>query len=124
MDVRAFLAETIHDRFDRDDPGFVEWFLDESARTSPETLARFVPMMASVDLRDRLHEIRCPTLVVVPGHDPIRPLSRYEVLRDRIPDLEFVVYDGLPHNITDAAPNRCAEDLRRFLVNRAPPRLR
>ena len=36
------------------------------------------------------------------------------------PDVEFVVYDGLPHNITDAAPDRCAEDLRRFLLNRAP----
>jgi hypothetical protein len=59
-------------------------------------------------------------VVVVPGHDPIRPLSRYEVLRHCIPDVEFVVYDGLPHNITDAAADRCAEDLRRFLLNRAP----
>jgi 3-oxoadipate enol-lactonase len=116
--VRAFLAETIADRFDvsRVDPGFVEWFLDESARTRPELLARFVPLMASVDLTDRLGLIRCPTLAVVPDHDPISSMAQYEVLRERIPDVEFVVYRGLPHNITDAVPDRCAQELARFLA--------
>jgi hypothetical protein len=30
-----------------------------------------------------------------------------------------VVYDGLPHNITDAVPDRCAEELKRFLLKHA-----
>jgi len=116
--VRGFLAETIGERFDikRTDPGFIEWFLDESARTGAELLSRFVPLMKSVDLTDRLGEIRCPTLAVVPGHDPIGSMAQYEVLRERIPDCEFIVYQGLPHNITDAVPDRCAEELRRFLL--------
>ena len=38
-----------------------------------------------------------------------------ELLR-RIPDHRWVVYDGQPHNITNAVPERCAQDLRRFLV--------
>jgi pimeloyl-ACP methyl ester carboxylesterase len=116
--VRQFLAERIKDRFDLSqvEPGFVEWFLDESARTSPELLARFVPLMATVDLTDQLHRIQCPTLSVVPDHDPISSMAQYEVLRDRIPNCEFVVYSGLPHNITDAAPERCALDLKRFLL--------
>ncbi len=116
--VRRFLAETIADRFDpeKTDPGFVEWFLDEAARNSPELLSRFVPMMKRVDLTDRIHEIRCPTLSVVPGHDPIGSRAQYEVLRERIPDCEFIVYEGLPHNITDSVPDRCAEELKRFLL--------
>lgn len=116
--VRGFLAETIGDRFDlsKVEHGFVEWFLDESAKTSPELLARFVPLMASVDLSDEIAGIRCPTLAVVPDHDPISSMAQYEVLRDRIPDIEFVVYHGLPHNITDAAPDRCAAELERFLL--------
>lgn len=116
--VRRFLAETIADQFDlgQVEPGFVGWFLDESARTSPEWLARFVPLMASVDLTGELGRIRCPTLAVVPDHDPISSMAQYELLRDRIPDVEFVVYRGLPHNITDAVPDRCAEELRRFLL--------
>ena len=47
---------------------------------------------------------------------PIHSVSHYEVLRERIADVEFVVYEGLPHNITDYAADRCAEDLKRFLL--------
>jgi len=116
--VRTFLSETIADRFDLDkvDPRFVEWFLDESARTSAAWLARFVPLMRSVDLTNDLPRIRCPMLAVVPDHDPISSMAQYEVIRDRVPKVKFVVYHGLPHNITDAVPDRCAEELHRFLL--------
>ena len=116
--VRGFLAETIADRFDlaRVDPRFVEWFLDESAKTSAAWLARFVPLMRSVDLTADLGKIRCPMLAVVPDHDPISSMAQYEVIRDRVPNVKFVVYHGLPHNITDAVPDRCAEKLHRFLL--------
>lgn len=124
--VRSFLADTVADRFDlsKVEPGFVEWFLDESAKTSPEWLARFIPLMASVDLSDELPRIRCPMLAVVPDHDPISSIEQYEVIRDRVRDVEFVVYEGLPHNITDAVPDRCAEELRRFIRKRAAARER
>jgi 3-oxoadipate enol-lactonase len=116
--VRGFLADTIADRFDLStvEPGFVEWFLDESAKTSPDWLARFIPLMASVDLSGELSRIRCPMLAVVPDHDPISSMAQYEVIRERVRDVEFVVYERLPHNITDAVPDRCAEELRRFIL--------
>jgi hypothetical protein len=43
-------------------------------------------------------------------------VENYRALPDRIPACEFVVYEGLPHNITDAVPDRCAQDLKRFLL--------
>ncbi len=116
--VAGFLRATIKDRFNLDtvDPGFVDWFVTESARTPVDVLARMVPMMAAVDLVSDLHKISCPVLCVVPGGDPIHPVSEYRLLEELIADCEFVVYDGLPHNITDAVPDRCAEDLHRFLM--------
>ena len=57
-----------------------------------------------------------PVLAVAPGGDPIHTVENYRALPDRIPGTEFIVYEGLPHNITDAVPDRCAEDLRRFLL--------
>ena len=36
----------------------------------------------------------------------------------RHPNVTFVVYHGLPHNITDAVPDRCAAELHRFLIER------
>jgi 3-oxoadipate enol-lactonase len=119
--VAAFLRETIADRIDlgKVDAGFVDWFIAESARTPVELLARFVPMMQRFDLIDDLGRIRCPALAVAPGGDPIHAVDHYRVLQQKIPDCEFLVYEGLPHNITDAVPDRCAQDLRGFLLKHA-----
>ena len=78
-----------------------------------------VPMMATVDLQDDLPKIACPMLVVVPGADPLHPADEYRPIAERVPGCEFVVYDGLPHNITDAEPDRCAQELKRFLLKHA-----
>ena len=119
--VANFLRETIADRIDVRTvaPGFIDWFVSEAARTPVDVLARFVPMMATVDLQDDLHRIHCPALVVVPGADPLHPASEYRPIAERVPNCEFIVYEGLPHNITDAAPDRCAEELKRFLLKHA-----
>ena len=119
--LAAFLRDTIADRIDlsRADPGFVEWFIADSARTPVEVLARFVPMMRGFEVLDDLHKIRCPTLAVAPGGDPIHTIDQYRVLQHKIADCEFVVYEGLPHNITDAVPDRCATELVRFLRKHA-----
>lgn len=115
--VRSFLSRTIADRFDLSqvEPDFIEWFLDEAAKNDPDLLARFVGMMSQVDFSDRIGELACPTLIVVPGGDSVQTMDEYEVLKARIPNCEFKIYDGLPHNITDAVPHRCAEDLAAFL---------
>lgn len=114
--MRGFLEDTLEERFpDVADKGFLAWFVEESARTDPELFARFGPMMKAVDLTDRLHEIKCPMLNVVPGHDPLGAPGQYEVYKVHVPHCEFIVYDGLPHNITDSVPERCAADLRDFL---------
>jgi 3-oxoadipate enol-lactonase len=116
--LAAFLRETIADRVDlaSADPGFVEWFIAESAKTPVAVLQRFVPMMREFVVIDDLHRIRCPVLAVAPGGDPIHTVDNYRALPHRIPGCEFIVYEGLPHNITDAVPDRCAEDLKRFLL--------
>jgi pimeloyl-ACP methyl ester carboxylesterase len=116
--LAAFLRETIADRVDLKtaEPGFVEWFIAESAKTPVAVLERFVPMMREFVVIDDLHRIRCPVLAVAPGGDPIHTVDNYRALPDRIPGCEFIVYEGLPHNITDAVPDRCARDLKRFLL--------
>ena len=58
----------------------------------------------------------CPTLSVVPGDDPEHSLAEYKILRERVRNIEFVVFRGFRHNITDAVPDRCAKRLREFLT--------
>ncbi len=119
--LAAFLRETIADRMDLSqvEPGFVDWFIAESARNKVESLARFVPAVAVIDHTAELHKIRCPVMVVAPGADPIHLIDEYELLRREIKQCEFIVYEGLPHNITDTVPDRCAKELLRFLKSHA-----
>jgi pimeloyl-ACP methyl ester carboxylesterase len=119
--MRGFLAETIRDRLPRDaDPGLVKWFLDEAAKNDPAYIGKFVLLMASYDWSGEVDRIACPTMVVIPGAETVGSFANYEPFR-RLKDVEFKVYDGLPHNICDAVPDRCAADLRDFLDRRFPP---
>jgi 3-oxoadipate enol-lactonase len=116
--LRGFLAATIRDRLPADaNPGLVEWFLDEAAKNDPVFIGKFVLLMASYDWSSEVERITCPTLVVIPGAETIGSLENYEPFR-RLKDVEFKIYDGMPHNICDAVPDRCAVDLREFLDRR------
>jgi pimeloyl-ACP methyl ester carboxylesterase len=118
--LRAFLAETIDERLplDRVDPGLVDWFLDEASNNDPSYIAKFVLLMARYDWSGELGRIRCPTLVVVPGAEAIGSTANYEPFRRLVGDVEMRVYDGMPHNICDALPDRCAADVLDFLGRR------
>lgn len=107
--LRAFLAETIHDRFPKDaDPKRIEWFLNEAAKNDDAFICKFVALMSAQDWQDEVHRITCPTLVVIPGAEPIGATSHYEPFRRQIKDVELTAYDGAPHNIGEAFPERCA----------------
>jgi len=118
--LRAFLAETIADRLplNQVDPGLVEWFLDEAAKNDPAYIGKFVLLMARYDWSDQLVRITCPTLVVVPGAEPIGSTANYEPFRRHVKDVEMRVYEGAPHNICDAFPDRCTGDVLDFLGRR------
>ncbi len=119
--LRNFLAATIEDRFPAGhDPGHVEWFLDEAGRNDTAYIGRFVGLMASLWWMDELHRIQCPTLLVVPGAETVGHAHNYELMRERIADCALIAYEGLPHNICDIVPDRCAADILAFLRKRFP----
>jgi 3-oxoadipate enol-lactonase len=103
---------------DKVDPGLVEWFLDEAAKNDPAYIGKFVLLMASYDWSDQLHRIMCPTLVVVPGAESIGSTANYEQFRRHVRNVEMRVYEGAPHNICDASPDRCTGDVLDFLGRR------
>jgi pimeloyl-ACP methyl ester carboxylesterase len=71
-------------------------------------------MMTKFDFGSRLGSIRCPCLFVVPSGDPVHSMDNYNALR-AVPDHRFIVFENMPHNITDAVPDRCAQALVQFL---------
>ncbi|MBM3596572.1 MAG: alpha/beta hydrolase [Alphaproteobacteria bacterium] len=118
--LRNFLADTIADRFDlaATDPGLVAWFLDQCAGNDTAYIGRFIGLMTTLDWSDEVHRIECPMLCVYPGGETVGSAHSYDVFRAKVPDVEMVSYDRLPHNICDAVPDRCAGDVLRFLKKR------
>lgn len=115
--IRKFLADTISDRFPPGtvSEGYINWFLDEAAKNDAAYIGRFIGLMSTLDWSDRLGEIKCPTLIVMPGGETVGSIKNYDVMVERIPDSQAITYEGMPHNICDAVPDRCAADVIAFL---------
>jgi pimeloyl-ACP methyl ester carboxylesterase len=119
--LRAFLAETIGDRFPAGtDPRQIDWFLDEVCRNDVPYLARFITHMTGLYWMDDMARIACPTLIIAPGDEPIGKVEAYDEMKARIADSELIVYEGGRHNIGDYLGDRCAKDALDFLARRFP----
>ncbi|MCC7425522.1 MAG: alpha/beta fold hydrolase [Alphaproteobacteria bacterium] len=119
--LRRFLEESIGFRFDATaDPGLVKWYIDEVSKNDLTHLAKFVGLMSSLDWSGELHRIVCPTFLGIPGKDETDGTRNYGAFRASIKDLTTITYPGMPHQITDFAPDRCAADALAFLRQRFP----
>lgn len=119
MGLEAFMRAGVADRFPADaDPGLVDWFCRQTGSNDLPFIGRFVAHMSSRDWEEELPAIRCPTLIVAPGHEPIGSHDQYERMAALIPDARLVSLEGMPHNIGDAAPATCVATLLDFLAAR------
>lgn len=117
--LRQFLAETISDRFPAGhDRRHIDWFLDEAASNDTAYIGRFIGLMTTLDWTEELQRITCPTLLVAAGAETVGDVGAYETMRRRIHDAKLILYEGLPHNICDSVPERCAADVLAFLSER------
>jgi pimeloyl-ACP methyl ester carboxylesterase len=67
-----------------------------------------------------LPRIRCPTLIVAAGKEPIGFANAYDAMHERIEGSKLLKYEDIAiHNICDQYADRCAGDLLRFLEKQA-----
>jgi pimeloyl-ACP methyl ester carboxylesterase len=120
--LRPFLVDTIDYRFDVDktDPGLISWFLDEVEKNDIPFIARFIPLMTTIDTTSLLPSIRCPTLVVIPGSEEKKGARNYDAVRNLIPDVTVRDFPDVAHNMMDSMPDTCASEAQKFLQERFP----
>jgi len=72
----------------------------------------------TMDLLSPLAAVRCPTLVMAGGVDPITPISCAEAIMTALPAgvAELAVFDGAGHGIYRDEPERAEAVLRTFLA--------
>lgn len=69
----------------------------------------------SDDLRDQLHEIRVPTLVITGSQDSLTPLGDAEELAELIPRAELIVLSGAGHGLMVEAAGAYNKAVAEFL---------
>jgi len=72
------------------------------------------------DTLDRLGEIRCPTLILAGGVDPICSLTATRWLQERIPHAETVVFERSSHFFLIEEPDRSTAVLAEWLRRHTP----
>jgi proline iminopeptidase len=72
--------------------------------------------MPAYDLSGRLHEISCPTLVVVGRHDWRTPVPASQAIIDGIPNSELVIFEHSGHSPQLEEPELFQSTVRDFLL--------
>lgn len=118
MGLRAFLMETIGDRFPAGyaDSAHIAWFVDEIARNDVEFIRGYILKMTGLYWMDEVGAITCPALIVAPGAESIGDFADYAEMKKRMPKSELLTYEGGLHNIGDYLADRCAADALDFLL--------
>jgi pimeloyl-ACP methyl ester carboxylesterase/DNA-binding SARP family transcriptional activator len=97
------------------------WF-DEFQRqtTSPRNAARFQDAFGHIDVRDRLAEVRVPTIVLHSKYDQRIPVELGLAVARGIPDAHFVPLESRSHILVDHEPawQVCLEAVGRFLAEK------
>jgi 3-oxoadipate enol-lactonase len=113
--VRQFLSETVRDRIGDASPEHIKWYIDSAEGATVESLARFVPLMASEYYPEKLAQFEFPVLMVVPDPDPMVERSQYDEMRRHLKHCTFLTIAGAGHSMTAEIPDRCADILRDYL---------
>ncbi|HWM93738.1 MAG TPA: alpha/beta fold hydrolase, partial [Thermoanaerobaculia bacterium] len=76
----------------------LNWFNDLCLKTtSAQNAARLLETRAHIDVRQRLGDVRVPTLVIHARNDQVIPLGSGKILASEIPGAEFVELDTANH---------------------------
>ena len=61
--------------------------------------AELIEAFKQLDIRDRLADIRCPTLVICGEHDALKPVAQSRLIAQAVPGAEFLVVPDAGHAV-------------------------
>ena len=96
-------------------PGLVEWHIAEHSKTPTQVAVSTMRAVEALDITDMLPKISVPTLIMVGDRSTRRPLDEQSAMQQRIPNARLVVFPNIGSGIHLLIPDRCTEELIRFL---------
>ncbi len=99
----------------------LDWFdAFQRQTTSPSNAARFQDAFGFIDVRDRLAQVKAPTIVLHSRHDQRIPLDLGRAMASGIPDARFVPLESRNHILVEYEPAwaTCVEAINQFLIEK------
>lgn len=117
LGYREWLRRSFGNRMDlsKADPKMLEWHLNEHSKTPTQVAANIMRVVQVSEVSKRLSEVRVPTLLLVGDRSPLCPLDQQRMMEKQIPNAKLVVFEGIGQGITLLMPDRCIEEMLKFL---------
>jgi len=115
--MRAWSDQFLLDRFANDalDPSELAWFRACQEQWKPGSVLGAIRCLVGADLRDGLHQIQCPALLLHGDSSPFIPVAVMADLHARLANSSFQVYRNAKHGLPFSHGEQCSRELRRFL---------
>lgn len=93
------------------------YLAEQTAMLPTHVLASLVRMVSQpdFDVTSMLPNIKAPTLLLSPGASASTSMEEQSMMKERIPNCEQVVFEGARHMISMDAPQRCSEEMLKFI---------
>ncbi len=89
----------------------------QMALTPAHVIASLMRMVSrrEFDITPMLPKIKAPTLLLSPGNSVNTSMEEQNMMKQRIPNCQQVVFEGAAHGIAFDVPERCAEEALKFI---------
>lgn len=120
--VREWILADAKRRFSPNaDPGLIEWFAEEGAKTSAEVVMALQRCLLAEDLTPLLPMIRVPTLILASRESAMMPLEMQRLMARRMPNATLRTFAGVGQNMKVEIPDRLARETLKFVLAHAGP---
>lgn len=117
LGFKEWVAHTMGRRIDNSGTGHVtDWFRSEQSKTPTQVAAAFMRIFQTVDFTDKLSEIKVPTLFLMGERNLNVPPEQLSQMRRQMPNVKIVVFKDAGSGIVLLQPERCTEELLKFLA--------
>ena len=97
-------------------PDQLEWWAQMMGRTAPSTLEGFLQMVPTVDVREEVHRIAAPTLVVTTTGSGLGSVETVRAWQERIPDSRLDVIESDSYHVAASDADEVARRVRQHLL--------
>ncbi|MCH9671841.1 MAG: alpha/beta hydrolase [Gammaproteobacteria bacterium] len=90
------------------DPAYIEWVLEQNARTPVSSLRKYAQLIGALDLSQGIPAVEVPTLLVA-GGSKLAPPEQTQFLRDSIPNAQMELLSDARHLVGYSHPEQTAK---------------